>query len=232
MKIYKVAMDNRVAMGKEHDELQGYINDQPEESVNDILNQIMGDIRGYYDGTGSSSFRTRYALQQPHNDFIRGYYVEVLAMASNNGTNFGDASTHYMELRMFSRDRMDESQYIEHINKLEKMIKGTLWHEMGHYYITQKRGKSEELLYYQQGMDKYFDDKEELVLHSRDTWKKIVNQYPNIYEIPPDRIKMIVSRYVARLPQDIGFHGVRFPKALQAKYANFIWKHYVKPNLG
>jgi predicted Zn-dependent protease with MMP-like domain len=219
----------KVAMGKVHDELQAYLADQPEEAINDIVQQVMVDIEAYYRGEGSS-FSKRYSLTSPHNEYIQNYTLEVLAVRSNNATGFGDANMNRIELKMYNRDLMDESQHKNHISKIKRMLEETLWHEMGHYYIEKKRGMTERL-YFQQGFEKYFDDAEELVLHSRDTWKKIIAKYPHVHTLPVDKIKRIVARHIADLPASIGFYGARFPKTLQSKYVNFIWKHYVKPNL-
>jgi hypothetical protein len=78
-------------------------------------------------------------------------------------------------------------------------------------------------------MKKYYYDRQELVLHSREIFDDLDKQVLNWRNMPLENIKKIITNEVSVLRDKTRIH-FPFPKGLQNKYVAFIMNNYIIPN--
>jgi hypothetical protein len=230
-------------MGKEHDALQTLLADFPEEAPLDIHGQIMSDINNYYFNNGDLSTKKYNLTSDYGNPNIAGFGTEATFVRSNNATNLDYCDVSSLRIKIYNKDNIMNSRNSRfksyedganyNIGVIDSQLKGILRHEMGHYYLRQIEINNKEepsAFDYHDDYGKYFEDTEELVMHSRDIWNKL-KQINGLLEKDPVTIFKYIKRYVSSLPYDINY-PYTFKKSTQKKYVDFIWKHYVKPATG
>jgi hypothetical protein len=229
--------------GRDEDILMDILKDSNlEEIAKDLTKQIMKPIEMYY-RTGDEKYLFKgKGKYRPKKDFslkkcMGDYEIEVIYIASNKGLYLNDASETFMSFKVL-RIGSQEYGYVE--KSIDKMVKrlgnevaDLIEHEMGHYYLG-IAGDVGECIYNidPRGVQLYFQDPQEMVLHSKVLFNKFKRQYPDFASYEMDKIERIISRYVRDLPIDTNApRSAKFPKGLQKKYVNHILKHYVKPVL-
>ena len=225
------------AMGKEHDYIQNAIKTFPKESINDIANQIINDVINYYQ-TGESFQTQDYKLKQDYNDHaIQNYYVNVGMIPSNNSTYVDSGSQHEIFLKILNKNILEDRRTTadKEISRISRGIRQILEHEMGHFYVQEKVNNKRSFDYYNDGFKSYFDDPEEVVMHSQDIWNELTRSFKNgiedIKTLSPENILGRLKRAVDYLP--VAINAPRKMKATQKNiFLRHIWKTYVKPIFG
>jgi hypothetical protein len=118
-------------------------------------------------------------------------------------------------------------------NPAWRLVKGLyhiLKHECSHFYLSQ-RG-IEQCLYntHPDGMKKYYQDRQELVLHSREIFDRFQDDFPNWRTMDLEFITKRINNRVKDLRSHTNIHAP-FNAGTQKKYLNFIINSYIKPNL-
>jgi hypothetical protein len=81
------------------------------------------------------------------------------------------------------------------------------------------------------GLEKYFEDPQEIALHSKMIFNTI-RKRSDIKTMPIERIKAQVEHNVAWLPQNTAAPSIaKFTKTIQKKYVDYIMKNLVEPFL-
>jgi hypothetical protein len=235
-----VKIAKNLIAGEEEDILMEILKDSNLEQVaNDLAKQIMAPIEKYYKtGNDKVIYKNSGKIFKPKKDFslkrcMGDYAMEISYQMSNKGLYLNVAQEDFMHIRVLSVGSR-EYGYIEkridyYIKNLREEIEDLIEHEMGHYYFK-KAGDVKECIYLTspRGVELYFYDPQEMVLHGKVLFNKFRREFPNYKEMDQDRVQRILARYVADLPMDTNApRKAKFPKTLQKKYVNHIIKHYL-----
>jgi hypothetical protein len=80
------------------------------------------------------------------------------------------------------------------------------------------------------GMQKYYHDRQEMVLHSREIFERFNERWPNWRTYPLETIVKKIKEQVDFLQNHTNI-GYPFPGPLRKKYLNHILNSYIKPEL-
>lgn len=235
-----VGIAKHLIAGKEEDVLMEILKESNLPQVaQDLAKQIMAPIEKYYK-TGNDKVIYKYSdkIFKPKKDFslkkcMGDYAMEISYQMSNKGLYLNIAQEDFMHIRVLSVDSR-EYGYIKdridyYVKSLREEIEDLIEHEMGHYYLK-KAGDVKECIYLTdpRGVELYFYDPQEMVLHGKVLFNKFRREFPKYKEMDKNRVERILSRYVADLPVDTNApRKAKFPKTLQKKYVNHIMKHYL-----
>ncbi len=203
-----------------------------DETATYLTEEIYQDIMKYYkdDITLNEKEYTYY----PTSECLKPYSVTVDFFPSNNMPNIGYAEQHYIQVKYLNKNSSSfkSNMYGENggAETLYKQLRNIIKHECSHFYMELKG--VETCIYYTdpKGMKKYYHDRQEMVLHSREIFDMFVDRYPNWKTMPMDNIVSYLSGKVKNLPNHTNIY-YPYTAALQKKYLNFIINTYIKPSL-
>lgn len=200
-----------------------------EETAKYLSEEIFEELKKYYvDGTRPADKTFTY---YPEEKCLKPYELEVNFRPSNNTTQLGYCDETFIELKYLNKDSMN---YRNNPFTSPTMIRTDLYyiikHECGHFYLRQK--DVEECLYntHPDGMKKYYQDRQELVLHSREIFDRFDKNHPNWRSRPLEIIVKRLKEDVKNLPNHTNIY-YPFNAGTQKKYLNHIVNTYIKPNL-
>lgn len=196
-----------------------------------IGEEIYQDVMNYYEYDIKLPSEKKY-MYHPEEGCLRSYEVTIDFMPSNNGTGLGYASEDYIQVKVL-RKESQEYQMLKGSDPAWRLVKGLyhiLKHECSHFYLSQ-RGV-EQCLYntHPDGMKKYYQDRQELVLHSREIFDRFQDDFPNWKTMDLEIITKRITNRVKDLRSHTNIHAP-FNAGTQKKYLSFIMNNYIKPNL-
>ena len=233
MKLYKlyeeVLGEGKIKKGSPEEllELLKYLPD--DETAKYISSEIISDLNKFYqeDVVPEDKTYTYY----PEDKCLKPYELEVDFAPSNSSTSLGYASQNYIRIKYLSKDSREfgYTRGSGNVHGLIKRLYNIIKHECGHYYLG-LRGV-EECIYntHVDGMKKYYHDRQEIVLHTREIWDDFIDDYPNWQRRSLDWIGGEIRSRVKRLRSHTNIHAP-FGGGLQNKYVAFIMNNYIKPN--
>jgi hypothetical protein len=211
-----------------HYELADMLEHLPiKETAKNITEQIMADIADYYKNDTQFQRSKKYTANI-EDKCVKPYVVEIDVILSNNNSYVNDAQEDYMNIKLFKRENADFNTQQNHMDTLKDDIYNTIEHECGHYFLSQKG--VETCIYHNEGMNKYYYDIQEIVLHSKTIYNKFVMANPNWMDLDIDILKKRLMGKVKTLPIITNIQAP-FPLALQKKYFTLIMKKYINPTL-
>jgi len=227
MKLYKlyeqVLAEGKIKKGSP-EELVDMLKFLPiDETAKDLTEQIMDDLRDYY-SHGRKLDREVYTYI-PEDKCLKPYELKVL-FSTVNSPRIGESRQHFIHVQHLHGFKAKDNYNPIYLGKLiYKIIK----HECSHFYMELKG--VEECLYntHADGLKKYYQDRQELVLHGREIFEDFIEGNPDWQTYSLDRIQKNITRRVRNLRNNKGVPGL-FNGGVQLKYILFIMKNYVKPN--
>jgi hypothetical protein len=226
----KIIENNKIKKGSPEElvEMLKYL--PVDETAIYLADEIYQDLLKYY-SEDKVLVKKEYTYH-PNIDCLEPYVVEIDFFPSNNMPNIGFANQHYIQLKYLNKMSNNFSSYGENggVDRLYKQLRNIIKHECSHFYLEQKG--IENCLYYTHphGMKKYYHDRQEMVLHSREIFETFTEWYPEWKNMSLDRIISIIGREVKNLQNHTNIY-YPYTAALQKKYLNFIINTYVKPFL-
>ena len=208
-------------------ELLKYLPD--DETAKYISSEIITDLNKFYqeDVVPEDKTYTYY----PKDKCLKPYELEVDFAPSNSSTSLGYASQNYIRIKYLSKDSREfgYTRGSGNVHGLIKRLYNIIKHECGHYYLG-LRGV-EECIYntHVDGMKKYYHDRQEIVLHTREIWDDFIDDYPNWQRRSLEWIRDRIRSRVKGLRSHTNIHAP-FGGGLQNKYVAFIMNNYIKPN--
>ena len=194
-----------------------------DETAKDLTEQIMVDLRDYY--THGRKLDREFYTYIPEDKCLKPYELEVL-FSTVNSPRIGNASQHFIHVQHLHDIKAKDNYNPIYLGKLiYKIIK----HECSHFYMELKG--VEECLYntHADGLKKYYQDRQELVLHGREIFEDFIEGNTNWQTYSLDKIQKRITNRVRNLRNDKGVPGL-FNGGVQLKYILFIMKNYIKPN--
>jgi hypothetical protein len=201
------------------------------ETAKYIGEEIYQDAMNYYENDVELPSEKKYTYY-PEEKCLTPYEVTVSFQLSNNGTNIGYADQHYIQLKVLSKNSI-EYKNLRNIAPTNTLVRGLpkiIKHECSHFYLSQ-RG-IENCLYntHPDGMKKYYQDRQELVLHSREIFDTFEEDYPNWKSLDIDVITKRIKNKVDNLRTHTNIYAP-YNAGTQKKYLNFIINNYIKPHI-
>lgn len=193
-----------------------------------LTEEIYQDILKYYD----EDFKLvpKEYTYYPKDKCLKPYTVEIDFRESRNYPGIGFSKEQYIQIKYLDKDAMDFAPPYGGAERLKRPIYNIIKHECGHFYLAQKG--VEECLYntHPDGMEKYYYDRQEIVLHSREIFETLVYEYPNWYTWGTNNIISYLKEKIKKLRSHTNMNYPH-PPDLQKQYLNFILNSYVKPKL-
>jgi 4-hydroxybenzoate polyprenyltransferase len=172
-----------------------------------LTEEIYQDILKYYD----EDFKlvAKEYTYYPKDKCLKPYTLEIDFRNSRNWYGIGFAKEQYIQIKYLDKDAMDFKPPYGGAENLKRPIYNIIKHECGHFYLSQKG--VEECLYltHQDGMEKYYYDRQEIVLHSREIFETLIYEYPNWYTM---KIEEIISYLkLSRINNPVGIFLLLLP---------------------
>lgn len=199
-----------------------------DETAKFLSEEIYQEILKYY--TQDIKPQDKKFEYHPQEKCLQPYIVEIDFRLSNNMPGLGYAEENYIQVKYLSKDANEYYPPHGGAERLQKALFNIIKHECGHFYLRQ-RGV-EECLYntHPDGMKKYYHDRQELVLHSREIFDTLDGNYPNWPTWDMSKIIDKLTYSVKNLTRHTNINAP-YPATLQKKYLNFIINTYIKPRL-
>jgi hypothetical protein len=224
-----IVLENKKIKAGSPEELVGLLELLPvDETAKYLAEEIYQDVMKYYNDDIHPSDK-KYVFH-PEEKCLTPYELEIDFRPSNNMTGLGYASEDYIQVKYLSKDSMEYRAYPRGAGNLIKTLYHIIKHECSHFYLKQ-RGV-ENCLYntHPDGMKKYYQDRQELVLHSREIFDRFEEDFPSWKDSDLEYITKRIEARVKRLRNHTNIN-MPFNVGTQKKYLNFILNTYIKPNL-
>jgi len=199
-----------------------------DETAKYLSEEIYQEILKYY--TQDIKPQDKKFEYHPQEKCLQPYIVEIDFRISNNYPGLGHAEENYIQVKYLSKDAREYYPPYGGAERLQKVLYNIIKHECGHFYLRQKG--VEACLYHTHpdGMKKYYHDRQELVLHSREIFDTLDDNYPNWPTWDMTKIIDRLTYTIKNLPRHTNINAP-YPATLQKKYLNFIVNTYIKPRL-
>jgi hypothetical protein len=194
----------------------------------EIRDKIMEDLYSYFKNDDAPYLKNKTYTFTPKETFLKEYFVEIDFRPSNNNYMIGYASENYIEIKYLNKSSREfESVGTYPLNRLSVEIYNILKHECSHFYLKSKGFG--ELLYHThpQGLKKYYEDDEEMVLHGTEIFDRIIKRFPNWKTMDRERLIKEIASEVKYLPSRTNIH-FPFTAATQKKYIKTIFNYLMK----
>jgi hypothetical protein len=201
-----------------------------DETAKYLAEEIYQDIIQYYNND-IKPVDKKYTYH-PEDKCLQPYIVDIDFRLSNNMAGLGYAQEDYIQVKYLSKDAGDYSMGNKFggAERLQKSLFNIIKHECSHFYLSQKGVENCMYNTHPDGMKKYYLDRQELVLHSREMFDDFVIGYPRWKTMSIEAITKRLISVVKNLPRHTNINAP-FNGGTQKKYLNFILKNYIKPNL-
>jgi hypothetical protein len=166
----------------------------------------------------------------PEDKCLQPYIVEINFRTTRNMQGIGYADDSYIEVKYLDRNAHDFPQTKGNIEGLKKEIYHIVKHECSHFYLSQRDVEKCLYLTHPDGMKKYYHDRQELVLHSREIFERFNERSPSWRTYPLETIIKRLKSQIDFLQNHTNINSP-FPAPLRKKYLNFIVNNYIKPEL-
>lgn len=200
-----------------------------DETAKELTHQILSDLNNYYDNDIKIPYDKKY-LYTPDNGCLKPYELNIHYLPSNNDTNIGDCSEHDIQIKYINKDCRNFGSFGNRTNRIKRTLYNMIKHECSHFYLSQK--DVEVCLYHthDKGLNVYYQDRQEMVLHSREIFDDFIEDNPKWKTYDISRIERIINDKVKRLRETTNVYAP-YGGGLQKKYFNFIMNNYIKPAL-
>lgn len=190
--------------------------------------QIYDDVSKYYSDDVRPTDKTYHYTTEEK--CIEPYSVEIDFRPSNNGTGLGYAEEQYIQVKYLDKDSREYRLNPRLDNRLLKWLYNIIKHECSHFYLRQKDVPACLYHTHEKGMKKYYEDPQEIALHSREIFDTFEENFPNWREMDLDTIIKRLTFRIKDLPRHTSI-GAPFGGGIQKKYLNHILNTYIKPEL-
>lgn len=201
------------------------------ETAKYLSDEIYHDIIQYYTDDVTPPNEKKYTYY-PEEKCLKPYELTIGFQRSNNMTAIGYSDENSIQLKYLNKTAPDYKYYngAPATGNLARNLFHIIKHECGHFYLGQKG--VEECLYntHPDGMKKYYQDRQELVLHSREIFDRFDEDYPNWKKASIEAIIKRLKDSVKNLPNHTNIYAP-YNAGTQKKYLNFILNNYIKPYL-
>jgi hypothetical protein len=205
------------------------------ETADSIRNQVLEDLTKYYEEDielpNEKKGGKKYTYT-PENELIKPYTVEVEFFSSNNDMNLGYCDASYIQLKYLKKGCMNYRSYNipNPSSRISRSLYMIIKHECSHAYLDQKG--IEKCLYHTdpKGLEVYYKDRQEIVLHSREIFEDFIEHNRNWKTYDLSKIEQKIKDMVKSLKYRTNIHAP-FGAGLQKKYVSFIMNSYVKPGI-
>lgn len=200
------------------------------ETAKYISEEILIDLSNYYINDIKMEYNKEYTYI-PEDKCLKPYVLTMHYLPSNNATNIGFASENDIQLKYINKNSNNFKQWgggsPANLNYFKGKIFNIIKHECSHFYLGQK--DIETCLYHTHpdGMKQYYNDRQEIVLHSTEIYDDFMENYPDWKTFNITKITNILKREIKNLPNHTNIHAP-FNALLQKKYLTFILKNYIK----
>lgn len=198
------------------------------ETAQYISEEVYLDLVNYYENDIEPN--SRVITFHPEEECLKPYDLEINFKPSGNSTSIGYSTSTNIDVKYLRKESMEFRNNPRISNTIKKDIFHIVKHECGHFYLSQ-RGV-EACLYntHPDGMKKYYQDRQELVLHCREIFDRFTEDTPKwkTYDL-----ETITKRLQHRI-KNLQYHtSIFYPfnVGTQKKYLKHIIDTYVKPNL-
>jgi hypothetical protein len=200
-----------------------------DEAAKYLSEEIFEELKKYYSDDIRPVDKT--FTYYPQEECLKPYELEINFRPSNNTSQLGYCDETYVEVKYLNKE---SSNYRNNPFKSPTNLYSDLYHiikhECSHFYLRQRN--VEECLYHTHpdGMKKYYQDRQELVLHSREIFDRFEKNYPNWRRGTLESVVKRLKDDVKNLPNHTSIY-FPFGAGLQKKYLTHIVNTYIKPNL-
>lgn len=198
------------------------------ETAQYISEEVYLDLVNYYENDITPN--SRVITFHPEEECLNSYEVEINFKPSGSGTGIGYADDSYIDVKYIRKDSLEYRNNPRMSNTIKKDIYHIVKHECSHFYLTQRGIESCLYNTHPDGMKKYYQDRQEMVLHGREIFERFIEDFPNWKTYDLDTIAKRLAHRVKYLQSHTSIY-YPFNAGTQKKYLAFIMNHYVKPNL-
>jgi hypothetical protein len=198
-----------------------------EETAKYLTEKIIADLHNYYDNDVKIPYEVKY-VYTPEDKCIPPYELNIHFLPSNNDTNLGDCFENDIQIKYINKQCSNFKSFGNRTNRIKRPLYNIIKHECSHFYLRQK--DVEVCIYHTHGFDKYYSDRQEMVLHSREIFDDFVEDNTSWKTYPIERIEKLIMSKVKNLRNHTNVYAP-FGGGIQKKYFNFIMNNYIKPNL-
>jgi hypothetical protein len=200
-----------------------------DETAKYISEEIYQDLLKYNETGEQPKFGKIYEYH-PQDKCLQPYTLEIGFKVTRNMAGIGYADSTYIEVKYLDREAHEFPQTKGNIGGLRKDLYHIIKHECSHFYLSQKDVEKCLYLTHPDGMKKYYHDRQELVLHSREIFERFEERSANWRTYPLETIIKRLKFQIDNLQNHTRI-DYPFPASLRTKYLNFIVNNYIKPQL-
>ncbi len=198
------------------------------ETAQYISEEVYLDLVNYYENDIEPN--SRVITFHPEEECLKPYELEINFKKSGSGTGIGYSDDSYIDVKYLRKESMEYRNNPRMSNTIKKDIFHIVKHECSHFYLSQRGVESCLYHTHPDGMKKYYQDRQEMVLHSREIFERFTEDFPKwqTYDL-----ETIVKRLVHRIKHLQSHTSIFYPfnVGTQKKYLKHIIDTYVKPNL-
>ena len=198
------------------------------ETAQYISEEVYLDLVNYYENDIEPN--SRVITFRPEEECLKPYEVEINFKPSGSGTGIGYSNSSYIDVKYVKKDSLEYKSNPRMSNTIKKDIYHIVKHECSHFYLTQRGVETCIYLTHPDGMKKYYQDRQEMVLHGREIFERFIEDFPKWQTYDLDTIAKRLAHRVKYLQSHTSIY-YPFNAGTQKKYLSFIMNHYVKPNL-
>jgi len=192
-----------------------------EEIYQDLLKYNNDDIR--------PKFGQVYEYH-PEDKCLQPYIITIGFKSTANMAMIGYADDNFIEVKYLDKTAHEFPQTKGNLMGLRKDLYHIIKHECSHFYLSQRDVEKCLYLTHPDGMKKYYHDRQELVLHSREIFERFNEASKNWRTYPLETIIKRLTFQIDNLQNHTNIY-FPFPAPLKKKYLNFIVNNYIKPEL-
>lgn len=198
------------------------------ETAKELTEQIFNDLNNYYENDIKIPYDKKY-VYTPDNTCLKPYELNLHYLPSNNDTSLGFCSENDIQIKYINKECRNYPSFGNRLYRIKRGLYSMIKHECSHFYLSQKG--VEACLYHthDKGLDVYYQDRQEMVLHSTEIFDDFIEDNPKWKEYPIEKIEQKIKDSVKNLKYKTNIHGPAFGAALQKKYIKFIMDNYIKP---
>jgi hypothetical protein len=193
-----------------------------------ISEEVYLDLVNYYENDITPN--SRIITFHPEEECLKPYEVEINFKPSGSGTGIGYADDSYIDVKYVRKDSLEYRNNPRMSNTIKKDIYHMVKHECSHFYLAQRGVESCLYHTHPDGMKKYYQDRQEMVLHSREIFERFTEDFPKWRTYDLETIAKRLEHRVKHLQSHTSIY-YPFNAGTQKKYLSFIMNHYVKPEL-
>ena len=194
-----------------------------------LSEEIYQDLLKYNNEDITPEYGKKYEYH-PEDRCLQPYIIEIGFKLTRNMAGIGYADDNFIEVKYLDKRANEFPQTKGNLSGLRKDLYHIIKHECSHFYLSQRDVEKCLYLTHPDGMKKYYHDRQELVLHSREIFERFNENAKNWRTYPLETIIKRLTYQIDNLQNHTNIH-FPFPATLKKKYLYFIIENYIKPEL-